>query len=161
MKICFDHRSITQARLARRCQRYNLDFSELPLRSQDHVPNLQPARVERKIKMRISHTCHLCQTKLSRNRICRTCQHRLCPQCSRNPPRRLNHNLRSKKYHNYAETPSDLILNDTGNCNLCNSTKAYRSSLYQIPEHGIPYQCHTCDMLTVIGVVDYCPACCP
>jgi hypothetical protein len=45
-------------------------------------------RVEKPIRMRIRHTCHLCHTMFGAARHCRRCQHRRCVDCPRSPPRK-------------------------------------------------------------------------
>lgn len=45
-------------------------------------------RVEKKIRMRVRRKCHQCQTTMGANKICSNCDHPLCKQCPRYPPKK-------------------------------------------------------------------------
>jgi hypothetical protein len=54
-------------------------------------------RVEKPIRMRIRHTCHICHTMFGAARDCRRCLHRRCVECPRNPPRKAHDDDKENK----------------------------------------------------------------
>jgi len=45
-------------------------------------------RVEKPIRMRIHRTCHRCNTTFGSNKVCPSCEHRSCSQCTRYPAKK-------------------------------------------------------------------------
>lgn len=44
-------------------------------------------RVEKKIRLRVRRTCHLCSTVFGSNKFCKNCEHNRCKKCPRYPPK--------------------------------------------------------------------------
>lgn len=44
-------------------------------------------RVEKKIRLRVRRTCHLCSTSFGSNKFCKNCEHNRCKKCPRYPPK--------------------------------------------------------------------------
>lgn len=44
-------------------------------------------RVEKKIRLRVRRTCHLCSTIFGSNKFCKNCEHNRCKKCPRYPPK--------------------------------------------------------------------------
>ncbi|KAL2402699.1 hypothetical protein ABEF93_003519 [Exophiala dermatitidis] len=66
--------------------KYNLELSPADW---DMRPKQPYERVSKNIRMRVRYTCHSCSTTFGRDRVCATCHHRRCAQCSRYPPKRI------------------------------------------------------------------------
>jgi hypothetical protein len=52
------------------------------------IPKNPADRVHKKVRMRVKHTCHQCSTVYGYSRICISCQHERCGDCTRFPARR-------------------------------------------------------------------------
>lgn len=50
--------------------------------------DLQLARVNKPIRMRVRRTCHRCETTFGPDKVCINCQHPRCKKCPRFPPAR-------------------------------------------------------------------------
>lgn len=44
-------------------------------------------RVEKKIRLRVRRTCHLCSTVFGSDKFCKKCEHNRCKKCPRYPPK--------------------------------------------------------------------------
>ncbi|KIV87569.1 hypothetical protein PV11_03106 [Exophiala sideris] len=65
--------------------RYNIQLNETDW---DMRPRVPYERVSKNIRMRVRYTCHNCSTTFGHDRVCVSCQHRRCTQCSRYPARK-------------------------------------------------------------------------
>jgi rRNA maturation endonuclease Nob1 len=158
------HRGQTaQVRATMRFSEYNININDLGLTLHEDGPRPGVARVEKKIRLRIRHTCHQCQTAFSRNRVCRTCTHQQCPQCPRDPVRRnrdRSEMITSREGEIIAptETQSGSIVNDQFGLNTLSI--AHRSTERpQVAQGRIEYRCHECETSFVVGTPNFCPNC--
>lgn len=44
-------------------------------------------RVEKKIRLRVRRTCHICSTVFGSDKLCKKCEHNRCKKCPRYPPK--------------------------------------------------------------------------
>lgn len=77
--------------------RYGLLYQAQEHTSQDERPR-KLRRVERPIRIRVHWTCHVCKMQFKMEKSCVECGHRRCPQCSRQPPKRVQDVLDSGRY---------------------------------------------------------------
>jgi hypothetical protein len=61
------------------------------------LPPSNVMRVEKPIRMRVRHACHLCHTTFGAAKNCRTCQHRRCVECPRTPAKRMHDDDKENK----------------------------------------------------------------
>jgi hypothetical protein len=64
---------------------------KIPVDSKDWIiarSEKETYRIEKPIRMRIHRTCHECNTPFGGTKICSSCQHERCSQCSRYPAKK-------------------------------------------------------------------------
>ncbi|KAF2672206.1 hypothetical protein BT63DRAFT_411493 [Microthyrium microscopicum] len=154
-----------QTRAVMHGNEFNLDVKSLGLELFDDGPRLNRPRVEKKIRMRIRHKCHKCETSFSQNKPCRKCQHERCRECPRDPMRRnrersdLNQSIRRRESIVAETQNTDLKFNDAHDQQSL-SPILYRST--QAPGMQgarIEYTCHSCESLFIAGTAQHCANC--
>ena len=61
---------------------------EVPIALTESRPKAPYERIQKNIRMRVKYTCHNCRTVYGHDRICISCQHKRCPDCTRYPPKK-------------------------------------------------------------------------
>jgi len=151
-----------QTRATMRFEQYNIDVSTLGLTLHEDGPRSGVERVEKKIRMRIRYSCHLCEATFSKDRVCRKCDHHQCSQCPRDPPKRSRERsdpIDPPQWPNqsYTETRPGHASTVTDRSSLSRLPIVSRSSQAPgLPQERIQYQCHECETNFVIGTAHYC-----
>ena len=76
-------------------EKYGLKY-EARKRSTEEPPS-KMRRVEKPVHIRTRWTCHACDGKISRDKLCADCGHRRCQECSRLPAKRVREVLEDAK----------------------------------------------------------------
>jgi rRNA maturation endonuclease Nob1 len=129
-------------------------------------------RVEKKIKVRVRHSCHQCATLYTKGRICSNCGHNRCLVCPREPARRLHDRSQSTRVDTRSQLasmesqagqqqqPSSSTPNQQGPPPTY--APIVQRSTSEAP--GRPFQrvqssCHRCESSFVPGTAHHCPNC--
>lgn len=84
-------------------ERYGIKYQLPPVDSSS--PN-KARRVERPVRIRIHWTCHQCDRQFGPERVCSSCGHQRCSDCTRSPPKKVKAILDEAKQMQIAEERS-------------------------------------------------------
>jgi rubrerythrin len=68
-------------------EKYGLNYPAAKRAAQEHPNKIR--RVEKPIRMRLHWSCHQCKTAFAHDKVCSSCGHGRCDDCSRSPPQRV------------------------------------------------------------------------
>lgn len=88
LPIAYSRPGITDSKARDLFTRYGLIYQ-----AQEHITEREPPRkirrVEKPLRIRVHWTCHACKTQFGLEKACAECGHQKCPECPREPPKRV------------------------------------------------------------------------
>jgi hypothetical protein len=69
-------------------KKYDFDIDESEWKWEESKNKKPAERVHKPIRMRVKYTCHSCSTVFGHDKVCISCQHPRCSQCTRYPPKK-------------------------------------------------------------------------
>ena len=69
-------------------KKYDFEFDESEWKVHESKRAKPTERVQKQIRMRVKYTCHSCSTVFGHDKVCISCQHPRCKDCTRYPPRK-------------------------------------------------------------------------
>jgi len=126
-------------------QRYGLEFDEAEWLASP--PSTEAQRVEKRVRMRVHRSCHLCETAYGAEKICRKCEHVRCKQCPRYPAVRTDKERKatSSKQKN-VDGKKPITYGDGAAAGTTTASPKKRSNVPKPKVQRIHRWCHKCDV---------------
>jgi len=118
-------------------KKYNINFDPAEFNIQSKP---QTERVEKKPRMRVRWTCHVCNAIYGRDRNCPSCHHPRCQDCIRYPPKKPREKTKKKSAKTRPAVPV-VEKPETGACHECKTRFEFSAAQCPNCSHQICERC--------------------